>query len=315
MSEEGKKTEDLLRKMPASLRGRDGEKESLLSSILGDRRVMEEYRRLGFRDEDAGDFLVALSCYQESLDVCEKCPGLKDCPASATHCRYSLRVEEDGSLGVSLGLCELRRTREIMQNSFLYRDFPQEWMDYPAEERLPKAKRFGKIYDDEVFENKAKKPTFYIQGPQGTGKTFLSASLAMFQAEKGLRVAFLDCARRLEEIARLATDYRNPGAFAEAIEELVSSDLLVLDDFGAGYMTARIRDQLLLPLLEGRLRAHRPTILTSRDDYHEIAKEFGRIQYGARQGERLSQCLEEGIGERSYIRLSVPPVLSRIERH
>lgn len=308
-----KDLKELLEEVSGSLKGRGGEKNALLSSILGDQKVMEEYRRLGFKDEDAGDWLVALSAYQESLEICAGCPGLKECPAPVRHCRYSLRVEEDGALGVALGLCDLRRSREIMQNAFLFRDFPQEWLEIPPERRLPRAGNLGAVYVQEMKKGKGEKPIFYIQGPQGVGKSFLAASLAMSQAKSFSGIAFLDCGRRLEEIAKLSSDYKNPLAFQERMGELQDVDLLVLDDFGSGYMTARIRDQVLLPLLEGRLRAHKATVLTSRDDYRPIAQEYGRIQYGARQGERLMECLQEGIGERSYVRLKVKPVAALLD--
>ena len=308
-----KNAKDLLKEVSGSLRGRGGEKESLLSSILGDQRVMEEYRRLGFKEEEAGDWLVALSSYQESLDICAKCPGLRECPAPVRHCRYTLRVDDDGALGVALGLCDLRRSREIMQNAFLFRDFPQEWLEIPPQRRLPRAGNLGAIYVQEILKGKGARPTFYLEGPQGVGKSFLAASLAMSQAEAGRSVAFLDCGRRLEELAKLSSDYRNPGAFQERMGELLGADLLVLDDFGSGYMTARIRDQVLLPLLEGRLRAHKATLLTSRDDYRQIAQEYGRIQYGARQGERLAECLREGIGDRSHVHLKARPVAALLD--
>lgn len=268
--------------------------EDLFASLLSDQKVMQNFLSLGFSTEDVKDYLIPLSEYQVSLHACAHCKNVNACQNSIPHFTYQLAVEDDGSLGLRMGRCEKILEKELAASRFLLRDFPEEWLLKFKEEPMTRNRKEVTLA---YAKMNASKPFLYIKGALGTGKSFQAALLALAFVRRGEEAAFISCPKRFETIMKSVSDYKNPNAFRDLFTKLLEVPLLVLDDFGAEYKTAKERDLFLLPLLEERRKEGKFVIFTSRESYQDIAKEYGQISFGQKQGLRMKECMEAGLAK------------------
>ncbi|RLE17674.1 MAG: DNA replication protein DnaC [Acidobacteria bacterium] len=99
-----------------------------------------------------------------------------------------------------------------------------------------------------------------LMGPVGTGKTHLAvATLQELITGKGVQARFQDFTSLVLEIQMT---FDTPGAQRELMRPLISADLLVLDELGAGKVTPWVMD-LLYYLVNSRYVEGRKTIFTT----------------------------------------------------
>ena len=106
-----------------------------------------------------------------------------------------------------------------------------------------------------------------ICGPTGIGKSWLSCALANKACRDGFSALYIRVPRFVRELIRAKGD----GSYPKLLVSLAKTDLLVLDDFGAGTLNDEHRHDLL-EILEDRY-AVRSTLVTSQypvNDWHEV---------------------------------------------
>ncbi len=106
-----------------------------------------------------------------------------------------------------------------------------------------------------------------ICGPTGIGKSWLACALA----HKACRDGFTALYARLPRFFRELTLARGDGRYHKLMTTMAKTDLLVLDDFGAGTLNDEHRHDLL-EILEDRYGL-RSTLVTSQypvDHWHEL---------------------------------------------
>ena len=105
-----------------------------------------------------------------------------------------------------------------------------------------------------------------ITGPTGIGKSWLACALA----HKACRDGFTAVYARLPRFFRELTVAKADGSYYKLLTTLAKTDLLVLDDLGAGTLTNE-HQRDLLEILEDRYALH-CTLITSQfpvDHWHE----------------------------------------------
>jgi DNA replication protein DnaC len=114
------------------------------------------------------------------------------------------------------------------------------------------------------------KPTdgLFIAGLVGAGKTHLAAAILRDRAERRIGVIFRRCADFFRD---LRETYRANCSEETVLEPLDRVCFLILDDLGAGSLSDHER-RFALELLDRRLNAIRPTIVTSNWNLEQIAE-------------------------------------------
>lgn len=110
-----------------------------------------------------------------------------------------------------------------------------------------------------------------IHGPSGTGKTHLLAAIYADQAN------LVDSIRVLTDRAlfrKLRSGMSGEGDYLEALEMLMDSHLVMIDDIGSSGHTDW-REEVLMEAIDTRYRENRPTILTSNLDKEQISEAYG----------------------------------------
>jgi len=122
-----------------------------------------------------------------------------------------------------------------------------------------------------------------LTGEPGLGKTFLSASIARVVAENGSSVAYDTVSGLLGvfEREKFSRDEDEQSDAASRARQLLSCDLLILDDLGTELDTAFTRSALYT-LIDGRLRSNKKTVISTN-----LSKEGISERYGAQLSSRL----------------------------
>ncbi len=97
-----------------------------------------------------------------------------------------------------------------------------------------------------------------IEGPTGTGKTFLACALGQSICEHGLSVRYYRASRLFETLTMAHGD----GSFGKLLTQLAKTDCLIIDDWGLDVLSQQQRNDLL-EIMEDR-HGQGATLITSQ---------------------------------------------------
>jgi len=97
-----------------------------------------------------------------------------------------------------------------------------------------------------------------IEGPTGTGKTFLACALGQHACEQGISVRYYRASRLFETL----TIAHGDGSFGKLLTQLAKTELLIIDDWGLQILTQTQRNDLL-EIIEDR-HGRGATLITSQ---------------------------------------------------
>jgi DNA replication protein DnaC len=116
-----------------------------------------------------------------------------------------------------------------------------------------------------------------LQGPYGSGKTFLAAAIANFRETQGYPVMFVVVPDLLDHL-RATFSPASTASYDQRFEEVRTAPLLVLDDLGTQAATPWVLEKLY-QLFNHRYNAALPTVITTADDEKKMdPKLFSRLK-------------------------------------
>lgn len=132
-----------------------------------------------------------------------------------------------------------------------------------------KFRNYVKYSDEMIKENIG----LYVYGDNSSGKTHATACLCNELLKKGYRCIFTN----LATIQNLLLDRKNGMSMEEIIRRFVECDFVFLDDVGKEFIgreydssTSKWLEKVLFELLNSRVNADKPTILTSNYSIQEL---------------------------------------------
>lgn len=110
-----------------------------------------------------------------------------------------------------------------------------------------------------------------FMGRTGLGKTYLSACIAAEVAKKGCEVRYYPAQALIDCFERVRFHRENGPDDAAAMREILTCDLLILDDLGAEFATA-YSQSVLYQVINDRMTDRRPTIISTNLDLTAMTK-------------------------------------------
>lgn len=263
-------------------------KDEKLKELYQDPYFLEFLKQYDLPKEMVRDSLVIFLDYVDDQHYCEKCPGIEKC-AKKVPCMVAIPVIEETGIERKMQMCPKMFARRNIEKKLLVYDFPQEWLandifsqsdvDY-VKNRLDILKSLTSLVEE------TSKEWIYLYGGPRLGKSYLVASFLVTYLKKHptKRGAFLDSSMRIKELSDLSFIDKNQ--FQQVLNSYIDIDVLVLDDFGSGYMSDFIRDTVVYPILNQRLKDKKLTIFVSKiplkklETYLSGKSASGRIQAG-----------------------------------
>lgn len=222
-----------------------------------------------FLQEKQRALLVKNGYPADYLDLLYSCPLCKDSGIyEGKRCKCVMEIVKKAAAE------ELNRTSPMRLAGFeefslnYYDDKTPTMLGCTAREAMEENLAFCKRYAEE-FHFPAK--SILLRGKTGLGKTHLSLSIASVVIEKGYSVVYgsaPDLFRRIEK-----EHFSNSGDDS-VIEALENADLLILDDIGAEF-ESKFYNSVFYNILNNRLNASLPTIISTNLDLSEIKERYG----------------------------------------
>lgn len=111
----------------------------------------------------------------------------------------------------------------------------------------------------------------YLWGKPGVGKSYLAVGITNHFAKRKQTVAMMNTARLIADLKLMFHDHE---AMEARLRNLRNAAVLVLDDIGGESVSAWSRDEVLFPLLDARMEAHRLTLFTSNYNLAELKERY-----------------------------------------
>lgn len=135
-----------------------------------------------------------------------------------------------------------------------------------------------------------KKRLVTLSGGVGTGKTYLADAIANEVVSRGKSVKILSA---FEFNSLMITAHTSPiAARAGIMKDVLTADLLVLDDLGVESMTRNVTVEYLLLTLEERERKNLCTVITTNLDLNRIMDRYGERIYSRLTNKATSLVIE-----------------------
>ena len=280
-----------------------------LNEILSDAPFLEKLRKMGLSQKDIVENLALISTYHDDSGYCAHCPGLEKCAKVPTPQVSMELISLDGVLSRSFGPCAKYLAKEKLKDAYLYRDFPEEWLN-ATPTSLPRSKRVAAVFNAfaKAINEESPTPWVYLVGEIGSGRSYLLAAFANGFAQAGKKVAFLNANKRFDELKGLAINDKR--RFDERMDALIHADLLVIDDFGSEFKSDYVRDQIVLPLLRERDKNHALTFFSSDYSLAEITTLYSTSKASAIQAGQISKLITKNIGQPTKVEKGFETFLS-----
>lgn len=117
---------------------------------------------------------------------------------------------------------------------------------------------------------------FYLTGTFGVGKTYMLSALANELMVMDYQVFIVHFPTFVNDLKGSFAD----NTMTQQIDQLKQVDVLIIDDIGAQFNSAWSRDDILMPILEYRMREGKPTCFTSNFTMKELEEHLAHSKDG-----------------------------------
>lgn len=262
-------------------------KDEKLKELYQDPYFLEFLKQYDLPKEMVRDSLGIFLDYVDDQHYCEKCPGIEKC-AKKVPCMIAIPVIEETGIERKMQMCPKMLARRSIEKKFLLYDFDTKWLDddffttvdAKFETRKKIITQLSNLINDKSDQS------IYLFGKPRVGKSYLVATFLITYLKKHptKKGAFLDAPIRFKELLDLS--FADKNQFQQVLNSYIDVDVLVLDDFGSGYMSDYIRDSIVYPIINQRLKEGKTTIFISKlslknlETFLSLKSIGGKIQAG-----------------------------------
>ncbi len=127
----------------------------------------------------------------------------------------------------------------------------------------------------------------YLWGEFGVGKSFLISALLNELSNKGFETAFVNLASLITRLNQISMREKQ-----RLIKKISKSNILALDDIGAGDLTSWFRDGVIGTILDYRMNKRKPTFFTSNFDINSLREQYLTIVRGVSEPIKAARITE-----------------------
>lgn len=261
----------------------------------GKKAIQDDLRRefvLASKDETFTKLCARLKCDDEvlmkytsklettvcELKNCSKCKGLDKCKNEIEGHVYYPVVRKD-YVEFSYKPCKYFKENKI-KNTTTFFETPKVLMtaslsDLVTEKERSSILKYIKEFLKKKMNNEPVKG-LYLSGSFGSGKSYILSALLNELSNKGFRTVNVYYPSLLKRLKTSFNEYN----YDEVLDEIMTSDILLIDDIGAENNSSWARDEVLGTILQYRMDNDLTTFFTSNFNINELESVLSETSKG-----------------------------------
>ena len=234
--------------------------------------------RLKLNEEVLMKYTSKLEMTVCELKNCSKCKGIDKCKNEVEGHVYYPNVV-DGHLEFIYKPCKYFKENKI-KNTTTFFETPKVLQNASLSELVMEKERSEILkYIKDFLKKKVNNEEvkgLYLSGSFGSGKSYIISALLNELSNKGFRTVNVYYPALLKRLKASFNEYN----YDEVLDEIMTSDVLLLDDIGAENNTPWARDEVLGTILQYRMDNDLTTFFTSNFNIEELEKILSETSKG-----------------------------------
>lgn len=252
-------------------------KEFVLAS--SDETFTKLCARIGAKEEVLMKYTSKLETTVCELKKCSKCKSLSKCTNEIQGHVYYPKLREE-HLEFYYKPCKyFKETKEKNQTVFF--ETPKILTQVSLSDMIQEKERASIIkYIKDFLKKKMKNESvkgLYLSGSFGSGKSFILSALLNELSNKGYKTVNVYYPSLLKRLKASFNEYN----YDEVLDEIMTSDVLLIDDIGAENNSAWARDEVLGTILQYRMDNDLTTFFTSNFTIDELENVLSETSKGS----------------------------------
>lgn len=211
------------------------------------------------------------------LKNCSRCKGLSYCKNAVKGHVYFPNVTKDF---IEFSYKSCKYFKEKKKNNTIFFETPKMLMNASLSELITEKERANILkYIKDFLKKKVNGETvkgLYLSGSFGSGKSYILSALLNELSLKGYKCVNINYPLLLNKLKASFSDYN----YNDVMEEIMTCDVLLIDDIGAENNSPWSRDEVLGTILQYRMDSDLTTFFTSNFTINELETELSETNKG-----------------------------------
>lgn len=233
--------------------------------------------RLKCDEEILMKYTSKLTDSANELKNCSKCKGLSYCKNAVKGHVYFPNVTKDF---IEFSYKSCKYFKENKKNNTVFFETPKMLMNASLSELITEKERANILkYIKDFLKKKVNgEPVkgLYLSGSFGSGKSYILSALLNELSLKGYKCVNINYPLLLNKLKASFSDYN----YNDVMEEIMTCDVLLIDDIGAENNSPWSRDEVLGTILQYRMDSDLTTFFTSNFTINELETELSETNKG-----------------------------------
>lgn len=233
--------------------------------------------RLKCDDEILMKYTSKLTDSACELKNCSRCKGLSYCKNAVKGHVYFPTVTKDF---IEFSYKSCKYFKEKKKNNTIFFETPKMLMNASLSELITEKERANILkYIKDFLKKKVNGETvkgLYLSGSFGSGKSYILSALLNELSLKGYKCVNINYPLLLNKLKASFSDYN----YNDVMEEIMTCDVLLIDDIGAENNSSWSRDEVLGTILQYRMDSDLTTFFTSNFTINELETELSKTNKG-----------------------------------
>lgn len=233
--------------------------------------------RLKCDDEILMKYTSKLTDSASELKNCSRCKGLSYCKNAVKGHVYFPTVTKDF---IEFSYKSCKYFKEKKKNNTIFFETPKMLMNASLSELITEKERANILkYIKDFLKKKVNGETvkgLYLSGSFGSGKSYILSALLNELSLKGYKCVNINYPLLLNKLKASFSDYN----YNDVMEEIMTCDVLLIDDIGAENNSPWSRDEVLGTILQYRMDSDLTTFFTSNFTINELETELSETNKG-----------------------------------
>lgn len=233
--------------------------------------------RLKCDDEILMKYTSKLTDSACELKNCSRCKGLSYCKNAVKGHVYFPIVTKDF---IEFSYKSCKYLKEKKKNNTIFFETPKMLMNASLSELITEKERANILkYIKDFLKKKVNGETvkgLYLSGSFGSGKSYILSALLNELSLKGYKCVNINYPLLLNKLKASFSDYN----YNDVMEEIMTCDVLLIDDIGAENNSPWSRDEVLGTILQYRMDSDLTTFFTSNFTINELETELSETNKG-----------------------------------